>query len=138
VLLVRQALRAQRRNSFETLTSWSESLRFRFVIFFAPRCPFSCAVPHSWVKALNGTDGQNFSTALRAPAQKEGIMKRTLIYAIAACFFAIATAANPPKAHAAVETYLSTDAGSGESSSSSSGYTVSSWLITVCDALGIR
>lgn len=64
-------------------------------------------------------------------------MKRTLTYAIAACFFAIATATNPPKAHAAVEVYLQLDGIQGESSSSS-GYTVSSWLITVCDALGIR
>jgi hypothetical protein len=70
--------------------------------------------------------------------QKESTMKRTLVYAIATAMFAIAAATNPPKAHAAVDAFLTIDGPTGEGGSSSSAYTVHSWLIDLCDALGIR
>jgi hypothetical protein len=61
-----------------------------------------------------------------------------MVYAITAAMFAIATATTAPKAHAAADTYLNFNSTPGGHASSSSAYTVSSWLITVCDALGIR
>jgi|HubBroStandDraft_5_1064220.scaffolds.fasta_scaffold3010310_1 hypothetical protein len=47
-------------------------------------------------------------------------MKRTLIYAIAACVFAVATATTTPKAHAAVEIFLTLDGGGGDDGGSAS------------------
>jgi len=61
-------------------------------------------------------------------------MKRTLIYAIAAAMFAVGAATSTPKAHAAVDAFLTMDGGGGDDGASSgSGY----HKTTVWEAIGV-
>jgi len=61
-------------------------------------------------------------------------MKRTLIYAIAACMFAVGTAATTPKAHAGVEIFLPIDGGGGDDGGSSGS---APHKTTVWEAIGV-
>ncbi len=68
-------------------------------------------------------------------------MNRKLTYVIATTIFALALAANPTKAHASFNSYLTIDGGGGNSGSSSSGVggsTLTGWFVQFLDSIGVR